>query len=553
MARQNRSNEFILKRIRRSVDARNSGGDSIKLARWALPCYVMMLLTLVYLAARADMVQRWQEETRYVASASDRYSQLDYLLRSMEAKNLAFFEYALGQYLSIEAMNCLAKRLTTNLPKNKCPSGSDADWRMLSPTSATGTQYTYAQDHFRLVRTIAPVMQKYVTSEGVQRERARAQLEVHKSNHVDPVDVADKIALLMADPERRRKVAIWALYDNPPGEFVSYRVSTGAANTAGMPFGDIQPEKRRVDLRPVKEELLALILNHYRDENFLSRVTEAREQWLKRVSQGEVFKSDSRYALALGGVPTNLRELGLVIPILIVGLYAIYCARYVTWLGSNKKIGDMSDFPALGYGFSAVSLIGDRQINPKFGWAVAVSLPIGVLSSLIAVVSWPLVYGDGIYFYEELCRTYPNSGAISCAPLALIPITALVAATSLTILVVQAEVKQLAISHENPKSFSAIFLSSLGVGAIIASRAILGTDTNVDAMFGYVITSSANYWMPFVCALALIAGCGRKGAIFSLACSLAIFAFLPPTVSELLEQPKIYLPDSCHGPACHIQ
>ena len=542
-------------------------GAKLKLARWAIPCYAAILLTFLHLSARSDFVERWRLQQEYQKTAGERLNQIESMIKAFDQRNVAFFEFAAGQYTDIVIKNCRGYRPPE--PRQTNCSGASVDWKMSSSTHSTFTYFPSTAERQRAVdrvtsgvRALGPQLREYALDAGPRLPKLRQDLRTSwrsafqsdpPLSAIDPVTFASELRSFARRRDALRRVAIWGLYNSPPHELASVDVASLGLVGGTTTFADIQPIRLKTGIEPFKDYLRHYIETPASDPDFVVGFSTLRQDWLRKAAEGQGFEATSP-TLPLAGIQANLQDLSRLLPLLLLSFYGLYCTVYLGWLRSARSAPDQSDFPMFGFAFIGARL-NPGSSGPWTGWIACISLPIGVLAGLTGLAVWPLGEGRGVDFGDELCMTTQDLSRLSCSSAAWPAVFGLLIATVLTCAVVRAEAKVLkgnVPGHWLIQAFAWFIAAALTIYATVEHLRFASGEFAQWQQEHFI--RSANLWLPLATMIVVVAACRLRGGYFAVALSFVLIWLLPESPADLSKPvPEPFLGENCYGPACHIQ
>jgi hypothetical protein len=322
------------------------------LARWAIPCYAAILLTFLHLSARSDFVDRWRLQEKYSETAGERLDQIESALRAFDARNVAFFEFAAGQYADILIENC--RGFLRRKPQLPNCSKAAVKWTLSSPSSSSYSMpyyragaYTSGDRVISGVRAVAPLLRRYVIARESELPTLIEELRtVWKSKFetdaplsgTDPRPFADSLRTFARRQDALHKIGFWALYDVPPRELAALDVGS-LGRVSRTTFDDLHPIRLKTGIEPFKSYVRHYIDTRATQPGFISGFSALHQEWLKSSIEGGRFEA-SAPTLPLAGIQANLRDSSRLIPLLLLSFYGLYCIVYLGWLRSPERASE---------------------------------------------------------------------------------------------------------------------------------------------------------------------------------------------------------------------
>jgi hypothetical protein len=414
------------------------------------------------------------------------------------------------------------------------------------------------------VDQLAPQIHAFVASPSRDSAEAGQNLWRYVRTHPCPVsdltanralELATALRRLHGETDQNRKIALWALYNSPPQELVSYPViQTGGWYPLG--FGRMQPLYEKNDFQAFKAYLELFIERHHGDPDFNRQISAIRTEWLKKLAFGEVAPSEEA-KVQVAGIGAALEQVIRVLPGLLLALYIVYCALYMRHLDVGAGgVARALDFPTFGRLLSGRSPSGKSTSSEGLGWLIHASLPIGIVVLTSFFVGWPSYAGHGSDFLDQICVVAPYSGdwLVDCRPEAITdPIVAL-SALALTILVIRRERTAGAFRGgatpsplERTMQIVCILLAALALQIVWMQVSTLSSVT------GPYFVRSINLWFFAVPMIALNLFSPAAAWRFTLLATGALAAMALAGTAIAVQQPtQDLVSEGCYGPACYI-
>jgi hypothetical protein len=551
------------------------------LGRWAISCYVIALLALVSLSLRTDAVTRWVEQNALEDKEATRVSEIDNLLNAFDSRSSAFAEFSAANFVSfendkcLEAMNTVAyirdgKEVPAGRPS--CPRGPNVFWHVddsgksvpgykndlqslgsmhildLVSDQARSQLIEQIEIEIRRVEAGYPINPATLS---VERGFLRARPYVAMAPREDIERFLRGFKYLKRSPIVRSKVALWALDGIPPDELVNSLNRYTCGTPGSTTFQQVQTGLLRSDFNGFKTYLRSVIntarfSGDLRQQISAVRVDLHRRYISERSGSGDV-------ALSLGGVSTPLSFLYRVIPLALLGAFAVYATAYV-WGPATHKPSPEESFPTFGQRFSGPS--GGASKGKTLAWLVHVSLSVGVIYVVVSLARWPHLAGGGTYFQEELCG--PSGFTLlfrefrfKCGADSAGPLIAAIGGVSLVCYMVRAEVEPPLLAGQRMRIFSLCGACLLAVLVLVELSHGLNKLT-----IAYEFSSiTMNYWIGLVAMLIIIAGCGGRAPTLALVCCASLALATWPNLHKLpyvLERDSALTQEECFGPTCAI-